>query len=241
MASVSRKVADATWSAAAHVPVGDAVFVADRSGALWWPDADTLIVADLHLEKGSSFARRGAFLPPYDSRTTLRLLGDAIDRYAPRAVWLLGDSFHDREGMAALGAEERRTLGSLQRGRTWVWVTGNHDPEIAPWLGGEIVGGFEKAGICFRHEPTGSGAPEIAGHLHPVAKLIRHGRGLRRRCFVTDGCQLVLPAFGAFTGGLNICDPTFLALFGSETPAVGVWMLGQDAVYPVSARDLRGD
>ena len=212
-------------------------FLADLSGALVWPGESTLIVADMHLEKGSAHAARGQMLPPYDTRETLQRLAGVIDRYEPRRVVLLGDSLHDRGGVARLGEQDRQILSILQEGRDWIWVTGNHDPEISGSLGGTVVDSLLMGGITFQHQPTTGGIThEIAGHLHPAARLSVYGHTVRRPCFVGNGRRLILPAFGAFTGGLNILDGTFEPLFGTE--GMRVWMLGQEGVYPVATRQL---
>lgn len=184
----------------------------DLSGALYLAQADTLVVADLHLEKGSSFARRGQFLPPYDTRETLSALAEVIERFAPATVVALGDSFHDIGGPDRLDPADQATLARLRDGRRWVWVTGNHDRILPDHIGGEVCPEIAVSGLALRHEPTGA-ASEVAGHLHPVGKVVMRGRGVRRRCFITDGQRLVMPAFGAYTGGLNVCDEAFKPLF----------------------------
>jgi DNA ligase-associated metallophosphoesterase len=215
------------------VVVSGTSLVADPSGALYWPEHGLLAVADLHLEKGSSFAARGQLLPPYDSAATLAWLAKLIARYAPRVVVALGDNFHDGDGPARLGAEDRESLLALQRGRDWIWLTGNHDPEPAKTIGGVFYDSFPLGGITFRHQPTGA-ANEIAGHLHPVARVAHRGRSVRRRCFATDDTRLVMPAFGAFAGGLNIRHAAFADLFG--TLRFTAHMLGEDRLYAFAAK-----
>ena len=173
-----------------------------------------LAVADLHLEKGSSFAVRGMLLPPYDTAATLQRLGRLIARYAPRVVVALGDSFHDGGGPARLARGDRDNLSALQRGRDWIWLTGNHDPEPAADIGGTFDATLNVGALTFRHLPSGAKG-EIAGHLHPVARVAHRGRAVSRRCFAADATRLVMPAFGAFTGGLNIRDAAFADLFGT--------------------------
>ena len=214
--------------------------VADRSGALYWPAERTLIVADLHLEKGSADAARGRLLPPYDTRATLLKLADAADRYRPRVVIALGDSLHDVGGAARMAPMDRVMLRNIQAGRTWIWITGNHDPAIDAAMGGQSLPAIELRGLLLRHEPVaGCTTREIAAHLHPAAKLSVRGHTLRRPCFVGNGSRLVLPAFGAFTGGLNVLDEAFLPLF--ESAGFAVWMLGREGLYPVGTCHLRGD
>jgi DNA ligase-associated metallophosphoesterase len=204
-------------------------FRADYSGAVYWPAEDALIVADLHLEKGSSFARKGIMLPPYDTRETLTRLAEAIDRYQARTIILLGDSLHDQTGASRLSAEDRESLRILQEDREWIWITGNHDPKIARELGGHVLHALTVEGLTFRHEPSnGRVTHEIAAHLHPAAKLSLHGYSFRRPCFVSNGLRLILPAFGTYAGGLNILDEAFEPLFGSD--GMAVWMLGQEGL-----------
>ncbi len=215
-------------------------FVADQSGVLYWPAQRLLIVSDLHFEKGSARSGRGHFLPPYDTRETILRLADAIDRHAPETVVCLGDSFHDVGGCARICDEDLRALQILQEGRRWIWVTGNHDPEIDPRIGGEVVGELARAGFVLRHEPRAAATTrEIAGHLHPAARLSIYGATLRRRCFVGNGRRLIMPAFGAYTGGLNVLDPAFGPVFGND--GLSVWMIGEEGLYPVAARQLRPD
>ena len=222
------------------IRVGARRFVADRSGALYWPGERTLIVADLHLEKGSANAVRGRMLPPYDTRETLMRLAQVIDRYEPARVIALGDSLHDTGAAGRIATEDRQILAMLQEGREWVWVTGNHDPAIGAELGGQVADCIVMGGLTLLHEPhPGPATHEIAGHLHPAARLTGHGQSVRRPCFVGNGRRLILPAFGAFTGGLNVLDDAFLPLFGSD--GMRVWMLGQEGVYPVATRQRGGD
>lgn len=222
------------------VSVCGKVFIADMSGALYWPAENALIVADLHLEKGSAFAARGQMLPPYDTRETLQRLARAIDRFGADTVIALGDSLHDCGAGERIAAGDLAALRVLQEDRRWVWVTGNHDPAIGCQLGGEVADALVIGGLRLVHLPTsGHATHEIAGHLHPAARLSLYGHTLRRPCFVGNRLRLILPAFGAFTGGLNVLDPAFLPLFGND--GFGVWMLGQEGVYPVATRQLYGD
>ena len=207
--------------------------LADCSGALYWPEQGLLAVADLHLEKGSSFAARGQLLPPYDTAATLSRLARLVAHYAPRVVVALGDSFHDGDGPARLSREDRDNLLALQRGRDWIWLTGNHDPEPAANIGGVFQATFSLGSLAFRHLPSGADG-EIAGHLHPVARVSHRGRAVSRRCFAADNTRMVMPAFGAFTGGLNIRDAAFADLFG--TLAFTAHMLGEDRLYAFAAK-----
>jgi DNA ligase-associated metallophosphoesterase len=264
--------------------------VLDRSGALYWPEHGMLVVSDLHLEKGSSFAARGSLLPPYDTHDTLTRLGEAIVRYAPRVVVTLGDNFHDGEGATRLSARDRETLAGLQRGREWIWITGNHDPEPAIGIGGVFADELAVGQLLFRHKSAsdatrpavssstsplwggriasairvGTSLPEphpgsrdvgnqesrdrkhpisggereassgeISGHLHPVAVVAMRGAGVRRRCFASDGARMVMPAFGAYAGGLNIRHRAFRGVF--EDAEVIAHVMGEERIFAISA------
>lgn len=202
-------------------------FHACLTGALYWPRLKALLVADLHLEKGSHYAQKGIFLPPYDTRETLLLLQAAINKWQPRQVICLGDSFHDKEGAKRLEPDCQNLLKDLVVRQDWHWVVGNHDPQAPLWLGGQghqnMV--MDETGLC--HQPgelmaLGQGAKqemrlEISGHLHPVATVRLKGRSLRRRCFVINEDRIILPAFGAYTGGLNVGQEPFAKIVGNQT------------------------
>ncbi len=207
--------------------------LADPQGALFWPEQGLLAVADLHLEKGSSFAARGQLLPPYDTASTLANLARLLSDYAPRCVVALGDSFHDGGGPGRLSDDDRRNLLGLQRGRDWIWITGNHDPEPAEGIGGVFQTTLTIGALTFRHEPKGSPG-EIGGHLHPVARISHRGRAVSRRCFAADETRMVMPAFGAFTGGLNVRHAAFADLFG--TLAFTAHLLGDARLYSFAAK-----
>lgn len=215
-------------------------FVALPQGVLYWPEEATLIVADLHLEKGSSFARRGTFLPPYDSRATLRRLEGLIHAMQPARIIALGDSFHDVAAADRLGADECALIGRLQQDRTWIWVSGNHDPHPPEALGGMACDELSMGPITFRHEPRPDATGEIAGHLHPCSKIRGRARSVRRPCFIEDGTRIILPAFGELTGGLNICNAAYSNLFG-HPDTTGVHMLGERQIYSVSRAHCRPD
>jgi len=184
------------------------------------------------LEKGSSFATRGVLLPPYDTAATLERIAVLIARFTPHVVIALGDSFHDRKGPARIAAADRAALAGLQRGRDWIWIAGNHDPDPAEGVGGSFGGALAIGALVFRHEPTGAKG-EIAGHLHPVARVAGHGRTVSRRCFASDGARLVMPAFGAFAGGLNVRHRAFADVFG--TFAFTAHLLGEGRLYAIAA------
>jgi hypothetical protein len=223
----------------ATLAIAGAEFAADPAGVIYWPDHGLLAVADLHLEKGSSFAARGVLLPPYDTAATLARLAALIAHYAPRVVVALGDSFHDGRGPARLADTDRATLKGLQRGRDWIWIAGNHDPEPAEGIGGRFLANFALGALTFRHEPVENASGEIAGHLHPVARVARRGRAVSRRCFACDGERLVMPAFGAYAGGLNVRDRAFARVF--RTLAFTAHMLGERRVYAVAAKHCLPD
>jgi uncharacterized protein len=210
------------------------------SGALWLPAHGTLVAGDLHLEKGSAYAARGQMLPPYDSRATLHRLEAELADLDPGRVVLLGDSFHDSRSIGRMAAEDRARLDRLAEGRDWVWLEGNHDREALTQadadavsrLPGRVVGEMTLGALLLTHEPEDKPRPgEVAGHLHPCARVMAHARMVRRACFVTDGRRLILPAFGAFTGGLNVLDPTIAGLFEAP-PMVGA--LGRDRVHALA-------
>jgi uncharacterized protein len=214
------------------ITISDITFAADPAGVLYWPEQQLLCVADLHLEKGSSFARRGMLLPPYDTGATLHALGALVRRYAPRQVVALGDSFHDGGGPGRMAARDRDVLAALQRGRDWIWIAGNHDPEPAPVVGGTFAQALALGPIVFRHEPTGI-VGEIAGHLHPSARIAWRGHAIARRCFAADADRMVMPAFGAYTGGLSILDRAFANVFTAG--AFTAHLLGGRRLYAFAA------
>jgi hypothetical protein len=219
--------------------VGEVTLLADPAGALYWPEEGVLAIADLHLEKGSSYAERGVLLPPYDSAATLARLARLIAHYAPRLVIALGDSFHDGGGPARLADTDRATLRALQRGRDFIWIAGNHDPNPADNIGGDFAGMLALGALTFRHEPTTDGEGEIAGHLHPAARISRRGRSVRRRCFVGDRVRLVMPAFGAYAGGLNVRDRAFADVF--NTLDFTAHLLGTGRLFAIAGRHCLAD
>ncbi|TCM19032.1 putative phosphoesterase [Novosphingobium sp. PhB165] len=185
---------------------------AGRGAALYWPREQALLVADLHLEKASYFAKTGQMLPPYDSRETLERLALAVRQTGARRVFALGDNFHDSAGTERLDAHSAGMLSALTRALDWVWITGNHDPVLALSIGGTRVEEIAVEGIALRHEAKpGTREPELSGHFHP--RLVVHARGRRiaRPCVVHGGNRLILPAFGALTGGMDAADPAILS------------------------------
>jgi len=213
------------------------IFEPLASGALYWRAENMLLVADLHFEKMSSFAARGQMLPPYDTGLTLRRLEADLDETGAATVIALGDSFHRDEGTASLQDMDRARLDALTDRAEWVWLSGNHDP--APHaLGGRCLAEFAHRGLTLTHQPRRAAEGMIAGHLHPAARVLMNGRSVRRACFVHDNRLMVMPAYGASTGTLNILSPAFVGLF--HWSQVEVTMIGRNRLYPVSARRLVG-
>ena len=205
-------------------------FEATPSGALFWPAHQALLVADLHLEKASWFARFGQFLPPYDSHATLAALEADVERSGAARLYCLGDSFHDRFGCDRLPANARELLTALTAKLDWTWIVGNHDPGFADHCGGRIEDEVEIAGIILRHEAQREDPrPEISGHFHPKLRLHVKGRRVSRRCFVKSASKIIMPAFGSLTGGLDAHHPEIMKSVGT----------GAAALVPVSDRMLR--
>ena len=205
-------------------------FLAAASGALYWQAQNAVLVADLHLEKASWFARLGQFLPPYDSHATLTALARAFEQTQAKRLYCLGDSFHDRFGCDRLPAEARALLTELTGKLDWTWIVGNHDPGFADHCGGHIADEVEIGGIVLRHEAVrGDPRPEMSGHFHPKLRLQLKGRHVSRRCFVVSQTKMILPAFGSLTGGLDAHHPEILRNVGANAAAL----------VPVSDRLLR--
>ncbi|OYX36522.1 MAG: phosphoesterase [Caulobacterales bacterium 32-69-10] len=218
--------------------VADAEVCLRKSGALWLEADGVLAAGDLHLEKGSSYASRGQLLPPYDTAATLDRLEAEVAALNPRVVALLGDSFHDGRATARLAARDAARIVALARSRTLVWIVGNHDREGPGALPGDRADEITVAGLTLRHEPALVPVRgEVAGHLHPCARVAGHGGSVRRRCFLTDGQRLILPAFGSYAGGLNARDQAFAGLF-ARSPIAGV--LGR-RVHAIGWGSLTGD
>jgi DNA ligase-associated metallophosphoesterase len=211
--------------------------VACSSGGLYLPALGTFAVADLHLEKGSACASRGRLLPPYDSRATLAALADAILRFQPSRVVCLGDSFHDKGGTDRLDGEAAALLRRLAAAREWVWIAGNHDP--APHgLGGRCAGKLRVGPFVFRHAARNDAeAGEISGHFHPKATVATPGLRVTGRCFAGNGRRLILPAFGAYAGGLDVFAPALAALLA---PDFSVHLIGRSRVHAFPAAGLVG-
>jgi len=221
-----------SFVAQSALEIAGITLTADVSGALYWDEQSLLVVSDLHLEKGSSFAARGVLLPPYDTAATLSRLASVVAYYDPRRVIALGDSFHDRDAHDRLAPADRETIAGLQARRDWIWISGNHDPALPRDLGGVVASEVAIGPILFRHEPTGA-IGEIAGHLHPKARVAMRGRAMERRCFACDGERAVMPAFGAYAGGLSIRDAAFARIFQSLEFIAHV--LGDNRLHSIAA------
>lgn len=186
----------------------------DVTGALIWPARRLAVVADLHFEKATAFAQRGQFLPPYDTAATLDKLEDVILRHGIERIICLGDSFHDGEAAGRVDPVQAARLQALVARIEWTWIAGNHDPAPPDDWGGRVLAEVTEGALTFRHEaePQARGG-EVSGHFHPKAAVTVRGKRITAPCFVTDGRRLILPAFGAFTGGLNVLDPAISGLF----------------------------
>jgi uncharacterized protein len=205
-------------------------FLASSAGALHWPAEQALLVADLHLEKASWFAAGGQLLPPYDSLATLQSLEQEVERTDVVRLYCLGDSFHDRFGCDRLPSDARTLLTRLTSRLDWIWIVGNHDAGFTDLCGGHIEEECEVAGIILRHEAAENDArPEMSGHYHPKLRLSLKGRSVSRRCFVASTSKLILPAYGALTGGLDAGHPEIVRKVG----------LGASALVPVTDRLLK--
>ncbi len=199
-------------------------------GALWWPARHALIVADLHFEKASWFAKRGQMLPPYDSIATLADLTALVVAVAPRELWCLGDSFHDSAGCDRLPEAAQTMLRALTGRLDWRWITGNHDAGLIDHCGGLIVDEAQVDGLILRHEADpGDVRPELSGHFHPKLRVSARGRSVARRCFIASDTKLILPAFGSLTGGLDAGHPEIVRAVGTAA----------EALVPVASRMLR--
>lgn len=215
--------------------------ILDHAGCLLFPDDGTLVVADLHFEKGSAFAARGdAWLPPYDTAATIGRLEQVCRRYRPRRVVSLGDTLHDLAGAERMPASHMARLRRLVDGHDWLWVAGNHDPAPPPELGGAVAPVARIGDVMLRHdvETAGEGglaAGEVIGHYHPKAAVRTRGRRIGGRCFATDGRRMILPAFGAYAGGLNVLDP---AISGLLAPAFRVFLIGRERLFAFRRQQL---
>ena len=200
----------------------------DPAGAVVWPAAGLLAVADLHLEKGSAAASGGSLVPPWDTSATLDRLARLIARWQPSIVVALGDSFHDRAGFSRMDAPDAARLQAMARRSRFVWVLGNHDPDPAIGVPGEAAHCWHLGGLDFCHQARPGHGPELVGHHHPKASIATRAGTVTRPCFVADGNRLMLPALGAFTGGLDVASPAIASLF----PRGGMaYLLGQGRLF----------
>ena len=201
-----------------------------KEGALYWPQRQALIVADLHLEKASWFAMHGQMLPPHDSLATLERLSGLVERQGASEIWCLGDNFHDDAGSARLSQPARTLLARLTAATRWNWITGNHDEHLPDGIGGAILAEAELDGVVLRHraEPAEL-RPELSGHFHPKHRASARGRSVSRPCFVATATKIIFPAFGALTGGLAADHPEIMSATGR----------GAEALLPAANRLLR--
>jgi uncharacterized protein len=216
-------------TAAAPIHLAGERLMLDPAGALFWPSRRLLAVSDLHLEKGSSFARKGMLLPPWDTHATIDRLTLLLRRWSPETVVALGDSFHDAAGSGRMPTTEQHRLNAMTEAHQFIWVQGNHDPTPPQGIGGTWVETHTIGPVVFRHEASGAAEPgEIVGHHHPKATIPARAGSVSRPCFVFDGYRLMMPAFGAYTGGLDVRDPAIHRLF----PRGGrVFLLGKDRLF----------
>lgn len=210
--------------------------VLDVSGAVYFPADALLVVADMHLEKGTAWARRGFFLPPYDSKLTLLALKKVAAKFSPKRILFLGDSFHDKTAAFRLQSLELEALNQIASKHELIWVTGNHDPQIPDMITGTCCDEMHVGGLHFTHIPIKNYEAEgqVSGHLHPAAHVTGRGRSIRRRCFITDGKRMIVPAFGAYTGGLSVKDKVFDGLF--DKPTTRIFVLGDEEIFPMMLR-----
>ncbi|HTI82602.1 MAG TPA: ligase-associated DNA damage response endonuclease PdeM [Acetobacteraceae bacterium] len=223
-------------SAAAPIHLAGERLMLDPAGAMFWPATSLLVVSDLHLEKGSSYARRGQLLPPWDTHATLDRLTVLLRRYHPRLVIALGDSFHDADGSTRLPGGELARIRAMTDAHRFIWIQGNHDPTPPNGVGGEWVESFATTTLTFRHQAVTGANAEISGHHHPKAAIPARGTSVSRPCFVTDARRIIMPAFGAYTGGMDVREPAIARLF----PWGGrVFLLGKERLYSFTLGTLR--
>jgi DNA ligase-associated metallophosphoesterase len=212
----------------APLHLGPERFMLDPLGALFWPAQGALIVADLHLEKGSAAAMRGSLVPPWDTHATLEKLAALLRRWSPRQVVALGDSFHDRHGSTRLMQADAARLAGMTAQVPFTWVLGNHDPAPQAGIAGTVAEEWHAAGIAFRHQALPAASGEVSGHFHPKATVQTRGGALTRPCFMTDAGRIVLPPLGAYTGGLDVRNPALARLFPRGGRA---FLLGRDRLF----------
>jgi uncharacterized protein len=213
------------------IVLGGLSFTPDMSGALYCGEEKLLLVADLHLEQGASLARRGLHVPPYDTEATLLMLERVLAETAPQRLVLLGDSFHDADAHADVRTRDADRLRQITQSIETIWISGNHDPKVHDALGGTCVDEMAFGGITLRHIPARlkKTEMEIAGHLHPGASIVQRGSHIRTKCFVADHRRIILPAFGSYTGALNVMSGAFTGLF--DEASTQAWMIGKTAMH----------
>ncbi len=213
------------------IKLGGLEFEPHQSGALYVPDLKTMLVADLHLEQGTSLARRGIHAPPFDTLSTLHALDYVITEYQPETLIFLGDSFHDRIAHVQLPDGHRAHLANMTSKIHTIWISGNHDPDAPTGLGGHSLEACQLGPVTLRHEPSRKRlkACEIAGHLHPGATIIQRGVAVRGKCFVADANRIIMPAFGSYTGALSVSSPAFTRLFDEDSAMI--WLIGKSAIH----------
>ncbi len=213
------------------IPLGGLNFVPDMSGALFLPEEKLLLIADLHLEQGASLARRGLHVPPYDTAVTLAMLERVLAATDARRLVLLGDSFHDGTAHSEVLPNDAERLRTITAKVDTIWIAGNHDPTTHENLGGLCVKELALGKITLRHIPVAlsSGEMEVAGHLHPGAAIIQRDHRIRTKCFVADDRRIILPAFGSYTGALNIRSAAFAGLLRIEQTKA--WMISKTAIH----------
>ena len=222
------------------ISLGGITLIPDLSGALYLPDYEALIISDLHLEQGSSLARRGIHVPPFDTAVTLALLESVVAAAQPKRLIFLGDSFHDTHGEERLDESHLQSLRELTQKYETIWIIGNHDPQPPQNLGGQGAESLALGPLTLRHEPARrlDGQFEIAGHLHPGCGIHQRGRRIYGKCFVSDDTRLIMPAFGAYTGGLSIASKAFHGLLNPETAQAH--MIGRTALHRFSWARITG-
>jgi uncharacterized protein len=214
-----------------RIELGSLAFTPHRSGAVYCADERLLLVADLHLEQGTSLARRGLHVPPYDTIATLSMLEQVLVETEATRLVLLGDSFHDAVAHSEVVEPDAERLRLITSRIDTVWISGNHDPKAHDVLGGTCVDELALGGVTLRHIPKrlAKGEMEIAGHLHPGASIVQRGSHVRTKCFVADTRRMILPAFGSYTGAVNVLTAAFTGLF--ETDTAHAWMIGRSAIH----------
>ena len=220
------------------ISLGDLTFTPDMSGALYCAEEQLLLVADLHLEQGASLARRGLHVPPYDTLATLAMLEQVLAASQAKRLVLLGDSFHDSAAHEDVRPSDAERLRAITRSIDTIWISGNHDPKAHDSLGGTCVDELQLGAITLRHIPRrlATDEMEIAGHLHPGASIVQRDHRIRTKCFVGDQRRIILPAFGSYTGALNVLSGAFAGLFDeAETKA---WMIGKASIHCFPFRRL---